>query len=188
MDTAFRGVQQEFNNTFNYDLPTAVTAPSETLVDEIVPTLKSLTSTLVNFKRASVWTSGGTQAQNQMIFQKNLTGTGTGTGGTNMDKERALLFRWPAGFNSRGKPVYLRKWVHIAGGVTGASVDVDGIKQNTQQIGATDRTLLAGRADELRNVGTSSVWEICAKSGRKTTGPAECHRYLEHHQLGDAWR
>jgi hypothetical protein len=187
-ETAFRGKPQEFHNTYYFELATAITAPAESLVDEITATEKSLHSTIVTFKRAAVWSAGGTQAQNQMLFQKALTGTGNQTHELGADRERAVLVQWKAGFSTTGKQVYLRKWYHSCGSAAGVGLQTSGITSQTAQIPTADRATIATKADENRSVGTGEFWELCAKSGRKTTDPAVTHRYLEHHQLGEQWR
>jgi hypothetical protein len=186
--TSFRGKEQEFHNTYYFDLQTAITAPSESIVDEVTATERPLHSTQVTFKRAQVWSAGGTKQQNQMIFQKALTGAGTGSTNDAMDRERAILIQWKAGFDVNGKQVYLRKWYHSCGSPVQGSVGATGVLGNTAQIATADRNAIAAKADENRFVGSIESWELCAKSGRKTTDPATTHRYLEHHQLGEMWR
>lgn len=186
--TAFRGVQQEFHNTYHFKLATAVTAPSESIVDEVVTKERPLHSPQVSFVRAQVWTAGGTKAENQMIFQKPLSGTGSGTSGASVDKERALLVQWKAGFDSRGIQVYLRKWYHCSGNPAAGAVDTPTILQNTSELTTAVRNAVATQANGLRSVGSTEFWGLVSSKGRETTDPAVCHRYLEHHQLGDAWR
>src|SRR5829696_8397343 len=111
--TTFRGVAQEFSNTYYYDV---VGTPNATVTEEIIDALvtkeKAKHGTPVTFVRAKGWSAGGTQAQNNMLVEKNLSGTGTITAGT-ADRERAFLVRFRAGQDSRGRPVYLRKWWHL---------------------------------------------------------------------------
>jgi hypothetical protein len=33
-----------------------------------------------------------------------------------------------------------------------------------------------------------NTYNLISRTGRATTGTATCHRFLEHHQLGDQWR
>ncbi len=186
--TLFRGVQQEFHNIYHFSLATAVTAPSEPLVDEIVTKEKALHNTITAFKRASVWTAGGTKAENRMIFQKPLTGFGSILASTTMDKERALLIRWPAGFDVRGLPVYLRKWFHVGGNPAGVGLGTPAILSNEGGISDGERATVANMADGLRNIGTGDFWQLVSAKGRDTKAPAQCHKFLEHHQLGDQWR
>lgn len=186
--TSFRLKEQEFHNTYYFQLATAITAPSEGIVDELVATEKKLHSLDVTFKRAQVWTAGGTKAENQMIFQKPLSGVGLGTASTTFDRERAVLIQWKAGFDVNGKQVYLRKWYHSCGSPQAGIVAGAGIQQNTAEIPANTRTDIAAVAQESNEVGALEGWQLCAKSGRTPTGPAVTHRFLEHHQLGEMWR
>jgi hypothetical protein len=187
-DMVFRNKTQEFHNTYYFNLATAVTAPSESIVDELTTKEKNFHATTVNFKRAQVWTAGGTPAQNQMIFQKTLTGAGSQSAGGSMDRERAVLIRWKAGFDSRGLQVYLRKWYHSCGNFAGEALTGLPILANTDGLSDQARGNIAAAANGVRNVGGLETWELCSKTGRSTTHPAEAHRYLEHHQLGEMWR
>lgn len=186
---SFRLVQQEFSNVYHYQLETAVTAPDEELVDAIVATEKKLHAPDVTFVRGQVWSADGTPAQNAMRYEKALSGVGLGLNNTSHDRERAVLAMWPAGVNSRGKPVYLRKWFHSCGSVQGWDFGAN-VLQNTAEIPLATRQGIAAIVDELTTIGSLSAWHICAASGREPatgTGPS-IHRFLEHHQMGDAWR
>jgi hypothetical protein len=187
-DVLFRGVQQEFHNTYFYNLSTAVTAPAQSLIDDVVTTEKAIHSLTVNFKRAQVWSAGGTQAQNQMLLQVQLTGVGSSAADVNQDRERAVLIRWPAGFDVRGLPVYLRKYYHVCGSFGVTALTATGILANTAALSDNNRSAIATKASEVQQIGTGEFWDLCAKSGRERTGDAQCHKYLEHHQLGDMWR
>jgi hypothetical protein len=184
----FRGVQQEFSNTYHYQLSGAVTAPYDALVEEIVAVERQLHSTDVAFVRAAVWSSGGTKEQNQMLYQKPLTGFGsTATITQAMDRERAFLIMWPAGVNVLGKPVYLRKWYHSCGIIAGYSPLSSALIQ-TASIPQTNRDAIATKAGELTNIGVGETWDLCAESGRVWEALPTCHPWIEHHQLGDMWR
>lgn len=184
----FRGVQQEFANVYHYYLTGAATGPWSDLIDENVVTEKLLHTADVTFKRAAVWSSGGTIAQNQMLFQKALSGLGSKQVDVNFDRERAVLIQWPAGVDSRGKPVYLRKWYHSGGAIDGVAAFSSAVKQNTAEIPSADRVSIAAAVDAVTQIGIVEAWNLCAESGRVPTGPPVCHRFLEHHQLGDMWR
>jgi hypothetical protein len=186
--TLFRGVQQEIHNVYYYRDPAAVTTPSESLIDEIVTNEKAWHSSGITFVRASAWSAGGTNAQNQMLFQKNLSGAGSATPDASCDKERAYLLRWPAGFDVRGLPVYLRKWYHTAGGFGTVSAITSGVLGNTGEILPANRTSIANLVSALNEVGVGEAWDLCSATGREWQGQPTCHRYLEHHQLGDMWR
>jgi hypothetical protein len=184
---SFRGVQQEFSNQYNYEHLTGAGLNAEQLLDELVAVEKPFHSTDVTFVRGKVWTSGGSPGENEMLIQKDLSGTGTQGTNTSMDRERAILIRWPAGVDSRGHPVYLRKWYHSCGNFAGNSFSA-GILQNTLEINATIRSNIAASAEAVRELGATEVWGLCSPTGRATTGQAQCHAWLEHHQLGDMWR
>lgn len=182
----FRDASQEFQNVYHYRLDTAVTAPDEALVDAVVAIERDFHSTDVTFVRGSVWKSGGSPLENTMRFQKNLTGTGNQSTSSTHDRERAVLIRWPAGKDIRGRNVYLRKWFHSCGNVILESFAL-AVYQNSTGLSALQRSNIASSANRLHTI-HADLWRLCAESGRLPTGPAECHPYLEHHQLGDAWR
>jgi hypothetical protein len=187
----FRGVAQHFSNTYYYQRALWTPADSQLsgMIDEIVATEKKLHSIDVQFVRGQCWSADGTPGQNVMRVQKVLTGTGLGLAVTTMDRERAILIRWPAGKDVRGKPVYLRKWFHVSGDLQSASAFVtNALLQNTAGMADSQRTTIAGIAEELRELGISETYQLCAASGRENQGSAQCHKYLEHHQLGDEWR
>lgn len=191
MRTAFRDSTQEWTNVFHYgsSFPNPSASSAEQKLDEVVAILKTCHSTLVTFVRGKVWSSGGSIAQNQMIFQKNLSGTGSTSTSAGFDKERAYLIQWPAGVDSRGHKVYLRKWFHSCGFFAGHSL-ASSIIDNSSGFSTTDRNTIAAKADELTRIGEGiEEWGMVAESGRQRDGGAPiAHKYLEHHQLGDMWR
>jgi hypothetical protein len=189
---SFRGGVQHFGNTYYYDDPLGTPAVStlEALVDDIVAKEKVRHSTQVTFVRGRCWSQVGTPAQNQMLVDKALSGTGAGSPVVGLDKERAYLVRFRAGTDSLGRPVYLRKWWHLCGSLPGASLSV-GAMENTSELTSGERTTLETFADAIKqiSVGTPShQFNLVAKGGRAIDGPTNAHRFLEHHQLGDEWR
>ncbi len=191
----FRDSTQEFSNVYHYGAlgPNPIESEALNLIDEVVATEKGFHSTAVTFLLGRCWSSGGTVAQNQMIAEKTLTGTGSSALLTAMDYERAVLIQWPAGLDSRGRPVYLRKWYHSCGnfGSVGFS---NSILQNVTGLSAAQRSTIVGLVDVLSRIGPTENYGLVAESGRERSGtetaavPPTCHPYLEHHQLGDQWR
>jgi hypothetical protein len=187
---AFRDSTQEFSNVYHYSY-TGLN-PSETLAGQIAAAIvtieKTFHSTDVTFMRYRVWSAGGSIAQNTMIAQGLLSGTGSAATSTAMDRERAVLVQWPAGFDSRGHAVRLKKWFHSCGAFGTVTMT------NTHLTGASgfssaDRTTIQNYVDDLEPllVNAQSM-SLVAESGRTVTGPVVAHKYLEHHQLGDQWR
>jgi hypothetical protein len=193
MSIAFRNSVQEFSNVVYYDGLSGTPSVSEadTLIDELVTKLKPLYASVVTFVRGRLWLQTGDKATTEMISQKNLSGTGTGpTVNASMDRERAYLFRLRAGVDSRGNPVYLRKYIHAAGDLGGIAT-TGSILANGTGFSAANRTALAALVTGLGTCGSGTTQgAICAKSGRLPTAGAqwEAHPFLEHHQLGDQWR
>jgi hypothetical protein len=124
-----------------------------------------------------------------MRVDKALTGAGALTEVTFMDRERAVLVQTPAGINSRGKPVYLRKWYHVCA-AAGPNSLTNAQIANTAQLSTQQRDYWAGKVNDIQELEllANPVASMVAQSGRVTTGEPACHPYLEHHQLGDQWR
>lgn len=188
---SFRGAVQHFSNTYVYGSAglTPDAALAEQLLDEVVAQEKTFHATTVAFKRGRVWTSGGTKAENNMIFQKVLTGTGA-LSPAGQDPERAVLVYWHAGFDIRNKKVFLRKWYHTCAS-TFNTVPI-GTNAYSQEIPFTtaQRQLIAAKVDPLTRIG-NLAFGLIAESGRQRdpqNAPPEAHKWLEHHQLGEQWR
>lgn len=186
----FRGVQQDFHNVYYYQgaVPSIGTLLWNAIIDDIVTKEKLWHSTDVTFKYAQLWTAGGTRAENDMKVQRTLSGTGSGTPYQYMDRERAILIRWPAGKDRLGRPVYFRKYYHICGNWQSIGWSA-GHMQNTLAIDDTSRNTIATAANGLKVTGgTVDTYTLCGPTGRSITGDAQCHKWVEHHQLGDEWR
>lgn len=189
---AFRNSTQEFSNVYYYDglagVPSVTDA--EALIDQAANREKAWHGTTVTFIRGRLWTQVGSPAQNNMIAQKNLSGTGALTENAQMDKERAFLFRLRAGVDSRGNPVYLRKWYHACANMGGVSITA-GILTNASGFTQAQRDTIRDTMNSIGAIGSgTTAGVLCAKGGRlPDTGQVwSCHAFLEHHQLGDMWR
>jgi hypothetical protein len=190
---SFRGVQQEFSNVYYYDggISTPSVVQADAMIDELVTIEKTFHSTLVNFMVGRLWSQGGSPSTNNMISQKTLSGTGARATFNNFDRERAFLFRLRAGVDSRGQPVYLRKWYHSCGLFTGSLSLLVGHLENTTSFTAGERDSLEAQMGSIGSLSSGGGgWVLCAKSGRLPTAGQtwEAHKFLEHHQLGDMWR
>jgi hypothetical protein len=190
---SFRGATQEFSNVyyFNVSAGAANQADASDLIDKVKAQEDDFHSTVVNYVRGRCWTAGGTPGTNNMLDQHNLSGTGLGTSDASQDRERAILIRLRAGVDSRGNPVYLRKWFHSCGSPQGQPVFGSTIQAQTAQLGSTAINAIELAAQNLKSIAfTGGVAILCAKSGRAFDVGANfvAHKWLEHHQLGDQWR
>lgn len=189
---AFRGSTQEFSNVYYYEmlsLPDA--AAADTIIDNLTTLEKTLHSTIVTFVRGRVWSQTGSPSTNEMITQKNLSGTGARSTVSSLDPERAFLFRLRAGTDSRGNPVYLRKWYHSNGNLVSTVTLVAGHMTQQSSFSSTERANLVGAMNAIGDAnGSAGAPKLCAKGGRlPTVGQTwSAHQWLEHHQLGDQWR
>lgn len=186
---SFRGVQQEFTNVYHY----SGTLPGVSQAAAVAAALKTKEvqyhSSDVTFVRYKVWSAGGSSGSNVMIDQGNLSGTGSQTVNSSMDRERAVLIRVSNGIDVRGRPVYLRKWYHSCGDFAGVSFS-GGLLQNTTQISSANRTAIASlfQTDFLSPTISGVTYNLCSARGTAGGTPITCHPYLEHHQLGEMWR
>src|SRR5215212_404127 len=190
---AYRDSVQEFSNVYYYENGAALPSSSgaSDLIDEVTALEKGRHSTAVTFVRGRCWSQLGSPGSNEMIHQKALSGVGSSTPDSQMDRERAFLVRWRAGSDSRGNPVYLRKWWHVCGQFASASGTV-GSGQLAQTTGFSQTirdAILASANAFLSLIGAGGGWSLVAKNGRTRSGTGDAaHKYLEHHQLGDMWR
>jgi hypothetical protein len=188
--TAFRDSVQSFSNTYHYWY--VGLNPSSSLANDIIDRLvvveKTLHSSAAQFIYARLWSAGGSPSQNTMIFEKALNTYGTNPFDASIDRERAHLFQWSAGKDSRGRPVRLKKWFHSMGAIAGISV-AGGVGANTSGFTEAQRTTLESWAAPLNPlVVNGSGMSLVSATNRGTDGNVRAHKYLEHHQLGDEWR
>jgi hypothetical protein len=182
---------QHFSNQYYYEMniPSSNLSDLDLVVDEIVAKEKAMFSTAVTFVRGRLWSQVGTPAQNEMLIDKALSGTGAAATDPGQDREAAFLVRARAGNDSRGRPVYLRKWFHLlVTSIAGAAIDT-GVRANTSEIPAAARSALETFFNSLKafTVSGQNV-QLVAKSGRQITGATQAHRFLESRALGDEWR
>lgn len=186
---SFRDSVQEFSNVYTYgSIDNANREAAIACSDEVVAYERTIHAQVVQFRRLRVWSSGGTIAQNVMLYQENLSGTGAQGNEGGIDRERAYLVMWPAGKDRRGKPVFLRKWYHLCTSWPGTSLTT-AMRENVQSLAASDRETIAASADTITRVAPFEGWGLIADSGRERDGGNPiAHRYFEHHQMGDQWR
>jgi hypothetical protein len=193
-EVTFRDSVQPFSNQYYYANGPVGGAPdvaaANALIDELVVLEKTFHSSLVTFAYARLWTAGLGEILNQMVVQKPLSGVGSATGDSTMDKERAYLFRWRAGVDSRGTPVFLRKWYHTCGVFPGAGTVSSAILANISGFSQASRDAMENNVDNIHTLASGGGgWNLCSKAGRfADNNQPEAHQYLEHHQLGDQWR
>lgn len=188
----FRGVAQEFSNTYYFEsgVGSFGSVEGDALIQAVVVLERPMHANTINFVRGRAWTTGGTPGSNQMVSVVPLTGQGTGGSESQaMDRERAFLVRARAGNDSKGRPVYLRKWWHLCL----ASVNAVGIDntmlQNTGTLTTAQRSQLETWFNGFKTITSpGGPYVLCAESGRDIDGSTTAHKYLEHHQLGDMWR
>lgn len=189
---AFRNSTQEFSNVYYYDglLQAPTVAEANALINEVANREKTFHSTIVTFVRGRCWVQTNDKATTEMISQINLSGTGARTF-VSMDKERAFLFRLRAGSDSRGNPVYLRKWFHACGQFVASQSISGNVLENSAGFTQAERDAQVAAMNSIGSVGSgSTLGTLCAKGGRQPTAGAQwsAHQFLEHHQLGDQWR
>jgi hypothetical protein len=190
----YRGGSQHHGNTYYYESNTGGAQPPigtlDALVDDIVAKEKTKFSSQNSFVRGRLWSQLGSKELNNMLVDKILSGSGSATTHGNLDRERAILVRFRAGIDTRGRPVYLRKYWHIDAHISGSSWS-NGQLQQTAELTTGERTSIEtfGNSFKSISVGTPSVlFTLVAKNGREIDGATQAHKFLEHHQLGEEWR
>jgi len=188
----FRGSTQEFSNVYFYEMSAYPdVTQSDTVINNLVTLEKTFHSTLVTFVRGRLWKETGDKLTSEMIEQLTLSGTGARATNTSFDPERAFLFKLRAGVDSRGNPVYLRKWYHSYGLFTsGLSLLSAHLTQQTQFTSA-ERTSFVAAMNAIGDANGSPLTpKLCSKKGRLPDVGATwvAYPWLEHHQLGDMWR
>jgi hypothetical protein len=190
--TPFRNSTQEFSNVYYYEATGQPDASqADTIIDNLTALEKTFHAATVTFVRGRLWSQVGSAGGNEMISQKNLSGTGARTTNSTLDKERAFLFRLRAGVDGRGQPVYLRKWFHACGEFVSGQTIPTGALQNSSGWTAGERTAQQTAMQGIGDAnGSPLAPKLCSKSGRlPTVGSTwSAHAFLEHHQLGDQWR
>lgn len=164
---------------------------ADNFIDNMVAKEKTFHSSLVTFVRGRLWKQTGDKATSEMISQKNLSGTGARTADAGMDRERAFLFRLRAGVDSRGNPVYLRKWFHACGSFVGSTAVTSSVQSNASGFSQADRDAQVAQMQGIGDgAGSTGAPKLCAKGGRlpDTGANWSAHQFFEHHQLGDQWR
>lgn len=190
--TVFRNSTQEFSNVYYYEVTSLPdTTQADTIISNLTTLEKTFHSSNVTFVKGRLWSQGGSPGSNNMILQKNLSGTGSRSTAIAMDKERAFLFRLRAGNDSRGNPVFLRKWFHACAEFYSGQTIASGTTQNVSGFSAGDRASMVTAMQAIGDAnGSPLAPKLCAKSGRLPDAGANwsAHEFLEHHQLGDQWR
>lgn len=189
---SFRLGTQEFSNVYYYEmLAFPDVSAANTLINNLVTLEKTFHGTNVTFVRGRLWKQIGTAAQNEMITQINLSGTGARSVPSLLDRERAWLFRLRAGVDSRGNPVYLRKWYHACAEFVATQGLPSGVSENTAGWTQAQRDAQVNAMQAIGDAnGSAGAPKLCAKGGRLPDVGAgwSAHQFLEHHQLGDMWR
>src|SRR5215211_3435215 len=180
--TAFRNSTQEFSNVYYFDgyVGTASAAEADAAIDAMVTKERPLYGTTVNFIRGRLWKQTADKATTEMLSQKNLSGTGSASPNATIDRERAYLFRLRAGLDSRGKPVFLRKWIHACCDLGGVALTGGMLSQTNGFTSGNRATLQALMAPFGTHDVGGAPGTLVSKNGRTTTAGAtwEAHPYL----------
>lgn len=112
---SFWGKEERFANVYHYDLGvagTVVPGDANALVDALVALEKPVYASVVSFRTARVWETGGTPAENETVLIKDLTGPGTLSSSTQLWAENAVVVNIDTGRNTTtGRKIYLRKYI-----------------------------------------------------------------------------
>lgn len=183
--TPWRGVEEEFSNTYFYDISWQEQGESflQGLVNQLVTAEKAVHSTQVAFRNARVWTADGTPAENVTIGQFDLSGAGSATDAPSMDREACYLVRFRTSRPSiTGRPVTLRKFIHACSLLGGSSTQHAG----TSQLAAATITALRTYGEAVRELegDAGAIYPLVAPSGSgRVAGAVDVFPWIEHHEF-----
>ncbi len=163
-ELTWRGQAEQFANVYHFD--TDAGYMSEDLVQAVIAVERPAFSTQVKFRRAKVWgpTDQGVIAS-EMLLQADLTGTGSRASNFLTGFELAAVVSWNTGRkNSKGGPVFLRKYLHV-----GAITTAGGPELGNTALPSQDLDILRNYGNGIKNVGgaTGLAANLCDKKGRK---------------------
>lgn len=127
---SYRGLNEEFSNKYHFSGTVPADAAAwKTLADGIIAAEKLCTGDGVSFVRAYGYVAGNENSVAQIDYTvaPNVVVAGSVAKGTGIDVpgDVAATIRWWTGeYNSRGKKIYCRKYMH---GVWANSVDADSL-------------------------------------------------------------
>lgn len=183
---SFQGVTQEyFSNVYHYFSAANLDVTMATdLANQIVTAEKLCHCAAVQFEDVRVWSAGGTPGANQTIVIVDVSGFGSMVAGNTMARELAVVVRCDTNRNtSTGRRIYLRKYYHSTGLVSGTDPQVEQYGALTSTQKAPFQTCL----ETLREValtGGINV-QLCAPGGQvvSDTRPVTVLDYVRTRQL-----
>lgn len=188
----YRGSIEAWTNVYIYRVPFVQPPTQENMqqvAQEIYDNHNNILGASVQIQRVSFSTPEYLASDIEVFAQFEFDTAMPGTAPT-MDPERAVLVQWPAGRNTKNRPVYLRKWYHPCNTSTvPATYDSSNMAQQSEIV-ASQRQQIETYAQNLAQVGPgpADFWELVSPTNRERTGPARCYPWLEHHELGEQWR
>lgn len=117
-DFSYRGVLEEYSNTYHFSgTQPADAAAWKALADAIITAERPCYQAAVRFVQAYGYNAGSDLSVAQIDYRVSpntvLTGTDTTFGSVFCPGDVAATIRWPTSqFTSRGKRIYLRKYMH----------------------------------------------------------------------------
>ena len=186
--TPWRGTSQEFSNQYHYRTDPGQTFDDQAVIDALVAAEKPVHSSFATFVKARTW--GPTdQGQAASVTREivDLSGSGTATATSGWYRELAMLVVWPMGrYGSKNRPQYLRKWLHTMSNLGASS---SAWAQGSDPITTPPAAIMTYiGAVETISQGVNGVVQLTNAQDRGSRGAGYLYPYLEHHQLGDAWR
>jgi hypothetical protein len=161
--TGWRGIQEEFTNVWHFDA--TVDTTSKEVADAVVAGERPVFGPNVNFKRVQVWgPADAGPAQNQMLLQEDLTGTGEAFPGAICAKELSVVASWDTGrVNTRGGRIFLRKYLHV-GQLNDAG---DEAARGNAALPAAVADQYKRNMNAMKNIVGVGRASICDRKGRK---------------------
>jgi len=168
MSTPWKGKQEEFSNVFHYicDPFQDSDASLEELADAVVSELRQLHTSGVKMVRVRVHgpTDQGAAADVMRVV-KDLTGTGTGTAGSSLAPELAVVAQLYVGRGPNGGKQILRKFIHSTALIGGGGTV--GEAQGTSPLTAGVKDFYTPRLNALKNLTVAANQaQICTPKGK----------------------
>lgn len=164
----YKGVDEEFGNTFHFSgTQPADLAAWKTLADALIAAERPIYPADVEFVQAYGYNAGSELSVAQIDYRVSpnvlLNATGAFTGGGRQSLEVASTVRWPTpNFTSRGKRIYLRKYLHAMWAKSYPDYD---------QLLATQSTAIATWAAKLIDGTLPGTFKYCGPQGAVASAP-----------------
>lgn len=185
--TTWRGEEEEWENTYHYDVPSGQTEGSwASLAGLIAGIEKTFHDSTATWKRFLInGPTDGTEEENVMITAGDLSGVGSISSGTIMPKEMSIVTQLYMGRSGAPfhRKTFLRKYWHV-GRLSPAGTGDDALGNGP--LSTAQKSFYAGKMDSLKTIaGWTAVADLCKPDGTHIPGgtAAVCLPYAHTRQF-----